>query len=367
MCTVYNTIGCLNTIKLELVKNNIDDFNSVNELIDFQKNYNFKKQKIISNHNRLITDEREFLKNELSEFDILIPQKIIDLKKELRQELDYLNQQIEELAEKKSKIIEVIKDYYLNLILYVKFWFIQILFPFRIILFKYQFKKLLSKKKKRFEYISEYFQDAVNESRFEDLQKFEIKNEIIKKLNNTIYGAFGEQKVENELKKLHDDYILINDFIYTFQNPIRYNGEYIKSIQIDHLLITLSGIFLIETKNWSSDSINNLDLRSPVQQVLRTNYALFKLLSEKVSQSNWGFNKQNWGNRKIPIKNIIVFTNTAPHEQFQFIKILSLKELLPYIQYFTPNFTQNEVQIITNSLLQLSEQKEIRSKLKLII
>ncbi|WP_162789367.1 nuclease-related domain-containing protein [Flavobacterium fluviale] len=350
---------------MELVTNHIDEFNSLNEIIDFQKNYHFKKEKIISDHNILINEEKEFLTNEVSEFDILTSQKIIDLKKELRQKLDYLNQQIEELSEKKTKIIAVIEEYYLNLIIHIKFWFVQILFEFRIILFKYQSKKLLSKKKKRLDYISENFQDAVNESSFEDLQKFEVKNEIIKKLNNTIYGAFGEQKVENELKKLSDDYILINDFSYTFQNPIKHDGDYIKTIQIDHLLITRSGVFLIETKNWSNSSINNLDLRSPVQQVLRTNYALFRLLSEKVSKSNWGFSKQNWGNRKIPIKNIIVFTNVIPHEQFQYTKILGLKELLPYIRYFSPVFTQTEVQIITDSLLQLSQQKKISSKLVL--
>lgn len=363
MCRVYHTIGCLHTIQFELVKNRIDEFNSLNELIDFQKNYDFKKQKIISDHNRFINEEIEFLENELSELDLLISQKPNDLKQELRQKLDNLNQQIEELPETNSKIIPVVKDYWLNLIIHIKFWFIQVLFSSRIILFKYRSKKLFLKKKKHLEHISENFQDVVKESSFEDLQKFEIKNEIIKKLNNTIYGAFGEQKVENELKKLPDDYILINDFNYTFETSIRYNGEFIKSIQIDHLLISPSGIFLIETKNWSTDSINNLDLRSPVQQILRTNYALFKLLSEKVSKSNWGFAKQNWGNRKIPIKNIIVFTNIVPQEQFQFIKILGIKELLSYIQYFKPSFTINETQIITDFLLQVSEQKEISSKL----
>ena len=37
----------------------------------------------------------------------------------------------------------------------------------------------------------------------------------------------------------------------------------IKSIQIDHILVTNSGIFLIETKNWSEKSLNNPSLRSP--------------------------------------------------------------------------------------------------------
>ncbi|MFB9079989.1 nuclease-related domain-containing protein [Flavobacterium procerum] len=198
-----------------------------------------------------------------------------------------------------------------------------------------------------------------------DLQKFESKKKIITALNNTIYGAIGEQKVETVLKKLSDDYILINDFCYSFATPIKYNGDFIKSIQIDHLLISQAGIFIIETKNWSNRSFDNLELRSPVQQILRTNYALFKLLDDSVQKHNWNFSRQHWGNRKIPIKNIIVFINNAPKEQYQFIKILRLGELISYIQYFNSNFTINETESIANYLLNLSQHNEVISKLSM--
>lgn len=224
-------------------------------------------------------------------------------------------------------------------------------------------KNLLSKKIKRFEYISENFEGAVKESSFTDLQIFERKKEIIENLNNTIYGAIGEQKVENTLKELSDDYILINDFCCSFNPPIKHNGNYIKSIQIDHLLISPSGIFLIETKNWSVNSIENIDLRSPVQQVLRTNFALYKVLTNGTSMLNRNFNRNHWGNRKIPIKNLIVFTANKPSEEFQFVKILTLEKLVSYITYFNPCFTSNETQVISDFLLNLSEHKEIASKL----
>lgn len=360
MCRVYNTIGCLNTIQFELFKNSIDEFNSLNDLINFQKNYQINEQKIVSDHNLLVEKERVFLEKEISELNTLIPEKINDLKNELRLTLDNLNQEIENLPETNSKIILVIKDYWVNLIIHIKFWSIQLLLPLKIILFKYRSKKMLSKKNKHLEYISTNFKDAVNESSFEDLRRLKIKKDTIDKLNNTIYGAIGEQKVENQLKKLTDDYILINDFCYTFKTPIHHDNDYIKSIQIDHLLISPSGIFIIETKNWSNDSINNIELRSPVKQILRTNFALFKILANNTS---WNFARQHWGNRKIPIKNIIVFINNVPREQFQFIKILGLTELLHYVQYFNPSFTLNETQMISDFLLKLSEHKEITSKL----
>mgnify|MGYP003575469455 CR=1 FL=1 len=365
MCRIYNTIGCLNTIQIELVRNNIDDFTSINQLIDFQKKLDIAEQEIITYHKKLIQDEKVFLENEISELNILIPQKINDLEGELRQKLNALNQEIENLPETNSKIIATIKDYWINLVIHLKFWFIQFKFLIKIIFFKHSTKRLISEKNKRFEYISTNFQDAINESSSIDLQSFELKKGIVNTLNNTIYGAIGEQKTENALKKLSDDYILINDFCYTFSTPIRYKSDFIKSIQIDHLLISQAGIFIIETKNWSSRSLDNLDLHSPVQQILRTNYALFRLLDDNAKKYTWNFTRQHWGNRKIPIKNIIVFTNNAPKEQFQFVKILGLHKLISYVQYFNPSFTTNEIESINNYLLNISQSNKVTSKLSM--
>jgi hypothetical protein len=91
-----------------------------------------------------------------------------------------------------------------------------------------------------------------------------------------IAGAVGEDMVVGELKKLSGNRVLINDFSIVFENP-RYHKQTnsrIRSIQIDHLLINTSGIFIIETKNWSKASIASLDLWSPLQQVQRANFAL---------------------------------------------------------------------------------------------
>lgn len=363
MCRVYNTIGCLNVIQSNLVKNNIDEFCTLNELINFRKNYYNNQQKIISDHALFIKEEKVILEKDITELKIDISNRKEELKEELRQRLDNYNQEIEKLPETNSKIIPTIKDYWINLNICIKFWLTQLQFYFKIAIFTYHVKKILSKKTKRFEYISENFEDAVKESSFKDLEVFAIKKEIIENLNNTIYGAIGEQKVENTLKELSDDYILINDFCCSFNPPINYNGNYIKSIQIDHLLISPSGIFLIETKNWSGQSISNIDLRSPVQQVLRTNFALCKILTERTNMLNRNLNRHHWGIRKIPIKNIIVFTNNMPTKEFQFVKILTLGKLLSYVKYFNPSFTSNETQVISDFLLNLSEHKEITSKL----
>ncbi|QLC65234.1 NERD domain-containing protein [Flavobacterium sp. LPB0248] len=367
MCRVYNIIGCLNTLQIHLIRSQIDDFHTLNEVINFRKNYKINEEEIISTHKLLIEEEKIMLEKDLSELHDTIPQKKTDLSIQLRQKLDDLNQKIDNLPETNSKIIPTIKDYWYNLILCSQFWSAQLKFHYEVYLFNRQVKKLYLQKSKRYEYVSANFQDAVNESSLDALKTFRLKKELIENLNNTIYGAIGEQKVENTLKKLSDEYILINDFCSTFNPPIynKRNNDRIHTIQIDHLLISPAGIFLIETKNWSEKSINNPNLRSPVEQILRTNFALYILLNNEIGLLKNNFLQHIWGNRKIPIRNIIVFTNNKPIEEFQHVKITTLNELLPYIKSFNPNFANDEIEMIADFLLKFSEQKKNYSKLEL--
>jgi hypothetical protein len=184
------------------------------------------------------------------------------------------------------------------------------------------------------------------------------KKKIVDQANSSIYGALGEQKVVKELENLPDDYILINNFRCLFDPPIYYSHgqENITSVQIDHLLLSPAGIFLIETKNWSEQSINNLLFRSPIEQVRRANFVLFKLLAEDNNRSNSILPQHHWGSRKIPIRNIVVLINQKPNQEFQHVKVLTLKELVSYVKYFKPLFSTGEVHMIANYLLRTNGQ-----------
>lgn len=57
-----------------------------------------------------------------------------------------------------------------------------------------------------------------------------------------------------------------------------------------------------------AQSIDSLDLRSPVEQIKRASYALFVFLNSDVSL---GLKRHHWGNRKIPLRNVVVMTNKA--------------------------------------------------------
>lgn len=145
---------------------------------------------------------------------------------------------------------------------------------------------------------------------------------------------------------------MFNDFSVEFDPPI-YNkkeNDRIYSIQIDHLLVCEAGIFILETKNWSAQSVKSIDLRSPVKQILRSSYALFVLLNSQSGHNNIGLESHHWGSKQIPVRNLIVMTGAKPKEEFKHVKVLSLKELNGYVTYFDPIFNSAEIESICDYL-----------------
>ncbi len=185
--------------------------------------------------------------------------------------------------------------------------------------------------------------------------------EVVEGLQSLIAGAIGENLVEKELKKLSDKFILINDFSIEFESPIYYKkeNETIFSIQIDHLLVTNSGIFNIETKNWSKKSIESLDLRSPVKQIMRASHALFVTLNRDRKRRGINFKRHHWGDKQLPLRNIIVMINERPKEKFKYVQVKTLNELNRYITYFEQIFNDSEVKSISEYLKMIKNKNII--------
>jgi len=177
------------------------------------------------------------------------------------------------------------------------------------------------------------------------LKDLEYTREVAKGLDPLIAGAIGESLVAKELQKISATSVLFNDFKVNLHTPIYYKkgNQRIQSIQIDHLLVTKAGIFIIETKNWSKKSLRRYDLRSPISQMQRSNYALFMLLNGKGSNVQACLNHHHWGTREIPIRNVLAMIHNKPQETFRFVTIKKLDELNDYINYFEPVFEDAEV------------------------
>ena len=365
MSRTYNTIGSLTALKAHLEENNINDFKSLKEVIAFQSSYPILRQQEISNHEKRIEQEEKTLNKDLQLLEITIETQKHEAEQRLIIEIDKLKQQLNPLTNEGStnifqKLTKNVRHWYYKRQLRQK----EQNFDLEVIKSINELINIRQVKNKRYQFITSQFNMAVEESSQKALSEIERKKSVIDKLSSFIYGALGEQKVVNTLEALSDDCFLINDFAVSFSPAIynRQENDYIKSIQIDHLLVAPSGIFLIETKNWSEKSLENLSLRSPVKQIKRTSFVLFKLLNNEMSNFYIRLDKHHWGDKKISIKNLIVLTNTKPKEEFQYVKVLTLNELLGYINYFKPTFSSVETQRIAEFLLKMNDQKTIRTK-----
>jgi hypothetical protein len=361
MCRTYNKIGSLTTLKSRLGENNIDDFKSLREVIEFQKNYPTIREQTISDHKNLIKEEESKLETELPSLLSATEIRRQQTVEKLTTEIDELKLQLLNLISFKStnyfkKLISTYKQWNCKRKIKGKEGDFQANVETSIVSLveEYQIKS------ERYRFITSEFNEAVDQSAQHQLTDLEKKYSVINELNSYIYGALGEQKVVKTLEALSDEYFLINDFSVSFAPAIynRKENDYIRSVQIDHILIGPSGVFIIETKNWNQKSLGNHSLRSPVEQIKRTSFALFHLLNIDTSKHHAALDIHHWGDRKIPIKNLIVFTDRKPKEEFQYTKILTTEELLSYVKYFKPVFSFDETKMIADRILKINELNE---------
>ena len=171
-------------------------------------------------------------------------------------------------------------------------------------------------------------------------------------VNNKSYflGAKGEREVIEKLRELPDSYIVINNFKKRFNKAIhrKKKGDWIKSIQIDHIVVGPTGLFVIETKNWSNESLKNTDYHSPVDQVERFGHALFVYLNKKITLLNL-FNK-NWNKYKIKVKNIIAVKHKPKNIKLKYNPFVRWRDLTNYITYGNKRLSPEEVNILVNIL-----------------
>ena len=170
---------------------------------------------------------------------------------------------------------------------------------------------------------------------------------FIDKKASFILGAIGEERVIREVIKLPDKFIIFNDIKLSFGKAIRWKkyNEYVKSCQIDHIVVGPSGIFLIETKNWNPRTLQTTDF-SPHKQVDRAGYIFFikfKHLFRKLR-------------KKISIRSIVVTMRRLPDLNYPHVKQVIPTELAAYIAGFKQDLIPNEIEFISQRILRESNR-----------
>ena len=349
MTIVEGQIETLKKLKDILRKKGITRFSSIGEINRFLKSYDSEINELPNKIRTTFESENNDLQSRLASLEENYNHLIEKSRNQLQEEIEKVEIETNQAIEKKNRRT------FFTFFIALK---INSLKRKKIKLIK-NFDRNLKRKTNNSEKTVEQLKEKIS-SRLNNAEKIvseQIKTslielshtkEVVEGLYSLIAGAIGENSVLKELQQLSDEYYLINDFSIKFERPI-YNknkDDRIYSIQVDHLLVCKSGVYVIETKNWSRESIKSLDLRSPVEQILRTSFALFVLLNSDSEHNNLRLESHHWGDKKIQIRNLIVMTNEKPKEEFKNVKVLSLNELIGYIQYFDEIFTGEEVQRI---------------------
>ena len=354
MARIIGQIESLNRLRNELNSRRIYAFNSIGEINKFKANYESEIR------NSKIAIEKEVNK------EILLLEKALQAsKKVLRWKTEEVSKLIKsKILENEEKIIACnckINQNILNKLYYNS----------QVKILERENNRLLIRERKELSKLSSMYnviiQDDIDKlvsltlnkedeilirhrKKINELERIKV---VLKDLNHLIAGAIGENLVVKEIEKLSDGFILMNDFGLNFRPPIIFNKEPILSIQIDHLLICSKGVFILETKNWSKKSILDLDLRSPVEQIRRTSFALFKILNEALKNNYIYLKPHHWGERKIQIRSVIVMINNKPKSNFKFVSIKKIDELNNYLNYLDDIYDKDEVQSLYNYISNL--------------
>jgi len=342
---VFNNSGALTDLFNNLKENSVFGFKSINEIIEYKRNYQNEIQQIKTEKLNEILLEIEILEKA----HININQEYENKKND---QVLKINNEIEELKTLYNnldiKLFNKIKKYFVNK--KIKKYELKYDFYVELPLKKY-FQEKINIENKIF-YLKNNQECEVNKRASNLINNIEYTISVLNNNSSLIYGSIGEIKAIELLKQLPEQYYIINDFRESFSPPI-YNkneNDRIYSIQIDHIVIGPTGVFIIETKYWSQKSIDSNFLFSPVKQLKRSSYALFILLNGTVRDRTPSVFSNNWGQFKISISNILLMMNSSTDQQFQYIKILTEKNLINYITKGRIIFNDEQIKYLVKIL-----------------
>jgi len=319
----------------------IDDIGQIKNNLDDE--YTKQEKQVMEQINTEITD----LTKNIEVLDCEIEIKSSKIKIDINSEIEKL--------EKKIKEIEKIKFNLEKLFIFIKS----------------KFEKY--KKKRRYKYLVNNPKDEVQ--KLLKNEYFQLKNYIDKKqylknnfdieckhrlsnlLNQVdkigfikkskIYkGAKGEILVIEKLRNLTDDYCIFNDLFFKLDHGVNFNGTFLKSAQIDHLVIGPSGIYVIETKNWSEAYVKKVfenGSYTPYDQIKRSSYAVYRHLNSSKYGNVFQKAYYSLAKKEIKVISIIAITGSKiPLQDKGFVKVLFPNQLSGYISE-RENILSNEM------------------------
>jgi len=150
-------------------------------------------------------------------------------------------------------------------------------------------------------------------------------------------NAIAERAVIRTLGALPDEFVLINDLHLSYDRDLPFESSYLRTAQLDHLLIGPTGIYAIETRNWSSTLAADGDESDPILQVTRASFLCSHILKDA-------------GCEQI-VRSIVACEGAPPTRSGgAHVAVMPTARLLAYVQYGPPLMSVQEIALASGTL-----------------
>ena len=168
-------------------------------------------------------------------------------------------------------------------------------------------------------------------------------NKFEKNKDNPFHaGAKGELGVLEKLSQLSDDCHILCGLNIGMPCWVSYNGKKnLRSAQMDFVVVSKKGVFLIEAKNWSDQYANQKHRLGPHEQVDRAGLVLWIAL-----KSSW------WSPKNPPVIKVLLSIqgNIKYDPGYKYVSVSNLNEINHFIENRQERFSEKDVERIVNRI-----------------
>lgn len=318
MATSIGTSGAFNDLQLVLRDHRAYVPKTIDEMVNFSKTFSGLESQILEKQKQALREKLRMRKAQSDELEANLESKLLSRRGVLLEEKKKLEDRLASPSNSRwilSPLFDQIdRQYDKNRLKHLSTHFEEELHkPFR------SDKQKLTQLIKGLDQSTQDIDSVARHRVMNELGPYERTKQVLQNYNPHIAGMIGESRAVTTLSTLPDSFTVLNDVRIVFNPGYRRKShkDYIVSVQIDHMIIGPPGIFVVETKHWSQKSIESLNLRSPVEQLKRSGYAIYRYTQDNLKSAF----SDHWGNLKIPVRNILLMTNVPVDRDYEMMEV----------------------------------------------
>jgi len=183
----------------------------------------------------------------------------------------------------------------------------------------------------------------IDDGFFAGLKKWNYKRQVKKfdkaRENPLHPGTSGETKVIEELIKLNDNYHVLCGVRIGLPYYVKYKGrKNLRSAQMDLVVVSPKGVYMIEVKNWSDNYVKNNNNLSPYEQTERAGRVLWIALQNVI--------------KDVGVTNVLLSIkgNMKYNEKYRSVFVSSLLRINQFLEKRQDRLSKKDVQKLVKSL-----------------